>query len=176
MDKNILRKEIIEKRKILARNNELTQISKKICENIIKSREFIEAEHIALYYPLKYEVDLRELLKVKNKTFYLPRVKGDELEFAKYSTTLKEGCFKVLEPTGSAIDPYILDIIYVPALCCSEKCYRLGYGKGYYDRFFNKNKISAKKIIVIPECFVDNRFIEDKFDYKLDKFICESLK
>ena len=53
----------------------------------------------------------------------------------------------------------------------NKKCYRLGYGKGFYDRFFAKNNIKAKKIIVISNELISDEFVEDKFDFQCDEII-----
>ena len=37
--------------------------------------------------------------------------------------------------TGEAIDPEAIDIVFVPMLVCDVEGYRVGYGKGFYDRF-----------------------------------------
>jgi len=36
---------------------------------------------------------------------------------------------------GSAIAPQLIDLILVPLLCFDKQGYRVGYGKGFYDRF-----------------------------------------
>ncbi len=56
-------------------------------------------------------------------------ITGSETEFKKSS-------FGVYEPvTGEIAEPASLDIVFVPLLCFDRSGYRIGYGKGYYDRY-----------------------------------------
>jgi len=175
MDKIELRKIIKRKRAELFSNGDIDIISKNIVLKILKSEIFKKSKEIALYYPLDGEIDLRGLFVREDKNFYLPKCVDNELFFAKYEgeTKLKKACFSTLEPEGGIIRPEIIDIIYIPCLCANNKCYRLGYGKGFYDKFFKKYNLKAKKYIICPSCFITDDLIEDSFDYKCDEIISE---
>jgi len=152
----------------------LNQIkSVNIVSKILNSLEFQQSKNIALYYPLMGEIDLRGLFNIKDKNFYLPRCIGTEMEFVLFQGEdfLIDGDFKVKVPVGLAINPNILDLIYIPALMANKNGYRLGYGKGYYDRFLSKYAFNAKKYIVIAKELVSSDFIQDNFDYKCDGII-----
>ena len=166
VDKKTLRKQALEKRAEFSRD-----LSIKIMHKILNSPEFKFAKNIALYMPIKNEIDLTDLFKIRDKNYYLPRCNNNELEFVKFDNNLVEGAFGILEPKGDKINPEILDIVYIPALMANKKCYRLGYGKGFYDRFFAKNNIKAKKIIVISNELISDEFVEDKFDFQCDEII-----
>ena len=167
-DKNELRKMALKKRASFSRD-----LSSEVLKKILNSKDFLEAKNIALYVPIKNEIDITAILNIKDKKFYLPRCKEDELEFALFDgfASLKTGNFNILEPQGEKINPEILDIIYVPALMANNKCYRLGYGKGYYDRFFRNNNLKAEKIIVLAKELVSDDFIEEEFDVPCDFII-----
>jgi len=166
VDKKTLRKQALEKRAEFSRD-----LSIKIMHKILNSPEFKFAKNIALYMPIKNEIDLTDLFKIRDKNYYLPRCNNNELEFVKFDNNLVDGAFGILEPKGDKINPEILDIVYIPALMANKKCYRLGYGKGFYDRFFAKNNIKAKKIIVISNELISDEFVEDKFDFQCDEII-----
>ena len=174
-DKKSLRQYALKKREYMSTSG-ITKInSQMILSNILNSKEFILSSNIALYFPIKGEIDLTGLLKVKNKNFYFPRCNGNELEFVKYSgeESLIVGKYNIIEPEGEATDPKILDIIYVPALIANKKGYRLGYGKGFYDRFFKKHNLKTKKIIVVANGLITNDFSEDSTDFKCDNVLSE---
>lgn len=175
LSKKELRKFALDKRKSLAQDGSILKKSRLIVDKIVNSLEFKKAKNIALYVPIKNEIDLTPLLKIEDKNFFLPRCNGENLEFVKYfdKNSLKIGAFNILEPQGDKINPEILDIIYIPALMANEKNYRLGYGKGFYDRFFRNNTIKAIKNIVLSKEFITNDFVQEGFDIPCDKLICE---
>ncbi len=173
-NKSELRKYALEKRKTSGLCGVSEINSKRITSAILNSKEFKNSKNIALYYPIKGEIDITGLLNVKNKNFYLPVCKDNELEFLKYENKLVTGKYSIPEPTGNKINPEELDIIYIPALMANRKCYRLGYGKGYYDRFFAKYKIRAKKIIVVANELINDTFVQDSNDYRCDMVLSEN--
>ena len=174
MTKDELRKKYKNIRKIMVQNGELQEISRIVTKNILNSNLYKTSLHIALYYPLKSEIDITGIVS-SAKNFYLPRCKGDDLEFVKYNNNLTKGAFSLLEPQGNAINPNILDVIYIPAICCDKKCNRIGWGRGYYDRFFNSYKIKAKKVIVTSKHFIIENVVSDNFDYTCDSIIYDDI-
>ncbi len=172
MTKDELRKIFKQKRIKMLKTGELNIISSLVSRNIINSDIYKNSKHIALYYPLESEIDIRGIIS-NNKFFYLPRCVNNEIEFAKFDGNLKKGAFSLFEPAGDKINPDILDVIYIPCLCCNKRMYRLGWGKGFYDRFFAKNDIQARKIIVSAQSFISDDFIEDEFDFKCDEIIAD---
>ncbi|BDC98229.1 5-formyltetrahydrofolate cyclo-ligase [Persicobacter psychrovividus] len=87
---------------------------------------------------------------------------------------LKENEWGILEPTEEAreIQPKELDIVIVPLLAFDQQGYRVGYGKGFYDRFLNECNPNIMKIGLSLFLPVEN--IEDinPFDEPLDQIIC----
>mgnify|MGYP000276822072 CR=1 FL=1 len=52
------------------------------------------------------------------------------------NTVYKPGKFGVLEPDApNPVNPSTIDLVFVPLLVADTEGYRVGYGKGYYDRF-----------------------------------------
>lgn len=173
LTKTDFRKHAKEVRASLASSGMTTKKSSAIVSKILNSDEFKKAKNIAIYYPIKGEIDLLGLLNVKGKSFYFPRTNDLELEFVKYenSESLTEGRFGEKIPSGDKINPEILDIIYLPALMANNNNFRLGYGKGYYDRFLKNNALYALKIIVVADELISDNFKQDEFDYKCHKII-----
>ncbi len=173
--KEELRKTALEKRKKDLAQGLINTYSDLITNKIINSKEFISSSHIGLYYPIRGEISLLKLLNFKDKLFYFPRCNNQELEFCLVESVndLHLGKFGIMEPKGEKINPDILDVIYIPTLIANSQNYRLGYGKGFYDRFFSKNNIKAKKILVLQSKFITDKFIQDSFDYKCDMIMSE---
>ena len=99
------------------------------------------------YYPLPDRAEIDPFLFSKSIQLTLP-----ELEIAYpvinieqstmqahlviENTVLINNEYNILEPVnGEVVDPTLLDIVFVPLLAFDTEGYRVGYGKGYYDRF-----------------------------------------
>jgi 5-formyltetrahydrofolate cyclo-ligase len=101
----------------------------------------INARRIMGFSSIRNEVNMQFFMGVEEgqgKKILLPRVeKSGELaavEFENWQST-RPGAFGILEPTGPACSLDEIDVVLVPGLVFDAHGYRLGYGKGYYDRF-----------------------------------------
>ena len=175
LDKKNLRTNALKKRMSAEFKNDVREKSSRVVSKILNSSDFVLAKNVALYFPIKNEIDITGLLNVKGKNFYLPRCNNEELEFVKFSSfdNLKLSKWNILEPLGEKIDPKILDVIYIPALLANTKGYRIGYGKGFYDRFFNMQNLKAKRVIVISSGFILEDDFQDSYDVKCDYIISD---
>ncbi len=55
--------------------------------------------------------------------------------------------YNILEPIGDhSIPPESIDLVFVPLLAFDKKGYRVGYGKGYYDRYLTRCRDTIIKI------------------------------
>lgn len=112
-------------------------------ERLLAAPEFAGAAVVALYCPIRNEVFTEELFAIARqlgKTVAYPRVRGEQLDFVEVNERqeLVPGAFGILEPDGGRIVPLPdLDLIVVPGLAFDFMGYRLGYGKGYYDRILH---------------------------------------
>jgi methylenetetrahydrofolate dehydrogenase (NADP+)/methenyltetrahydrofolate cyclohydrolase len=100
------------------------------------------AERIGIYYPAGNEVStltvISRLLQ-DNKRVFLPRVKGEALEFREIRNLdeVKSGSFRLLEPGEGCkrLAGESLNILIVPCVAVDRAGNRIGRGRGYYDRF-----------------------------------------
>ena len=176
MDKKEARKEYIEVRKNIPIEKRADK-SLKICKKI---EELISAKHfdaILLYAPLEYEVDV---IKIFNKSlsdnFYFPLTKGEAVTFHKVESLddLETGNFNVREPKEYCSEIFFKKdkeyLVIVPGAAFDKNGYRIGYGKGFYDKFFAKNKdVKFTKIgVCFKECFFDE-IDYDEYDYPVDE-------
>lgn len=149
----------------------MAEVSAILAEKLVQAEVYKKSKNIMLFYPLRNEVNLLSLLEDKTKNFYLPRIKGEELECCKYfnGDELCESCFKTFEPTCEACDKNNIDLVIVPALACDKNGYRLGYGGGFYDRFL-KDYRGASVCCIPNELLVETVFPEEH-DIKLNTVI-----
>ena len=156
---------------------DMKKISEKIVENIFEFEAYQKATHIMFFYPLENEVNLLKLLEDKTKSFYLPKVDGDNLLVCPYKIgdELAVSKFKTREPVSKLIANLdILDIIFVPALMADKTKNRLGYGGGFYDRFLSKQNTKVAKIVAIPSALIIDELPLDYFDEIVDVIISEN--
>ncbi len=139
MDKQRVRKAFLAQRQQLD-DQTYTRLSYLAQHRLLESAIFHRAKALALYSPVRREVATGEILRVARsagKRVYYPRVNGEKLDFLHVATSadLSAGAFGVAEPTaGDAVDAAQLDLMVVPGVAFSIAGYRLGYGKGFYDR------------------------------------------
>ena len=169
MQKEQLRKWAKEERKKL----DIETLSLILTEKLKATKEYQQAENVMIFYPLKDEVNLLNLLNDKDKSFYLPKIKNNNLLCCSYKNgeELCESCFKTKEPNTEPSDKNILDLIIVPALAVDKDGYRLGYGGGFYDRFLKD--IKAIKLVCISKKLILNSVFPEKHDIKMDKIISD---
>ena len=166
MDKLDLRLKALSIRKSLNQDD----ASSKIINEIKNSKLLDKFNNIGIYYPINNEINLIGLLDIyPDKSFYLPITK-DEINFVKYdkNTKLHKAKFNTFEPIGDVVDKSNLDIIFVPSLALNKNNYRIGYGKGYYDRYLKDFK-GLKVGVNYKELVFD--FEKDLWDIALDKII-----
>ncbi|MDZ7806808.1 MAG: 5-formyltetrahydrofolate cyclo-ligase [Gracilimonas sp.] len=85
---------------------------------------------------------------------------------------LKKNKWGVREPeTVNEFDISRLDLIIIPMAAADRSGNRLGYGKGFYDRFLNKSK--AFKVGLVFSEFLFNEIPTESFDEKLDAIITD---
>ena len=166
------KKELRLKAKNIRKNLPVEAISQKAVELLRNNNLYKNAQNVMIFYPMKYEIDLLELLN-DNKNFYLPKVNGLNIEVCPYAKgdELKESGFGVNEPCTISVSADIIDLVVVPALMCDGDNYRLGYGGGYYDRFIGKYGQNFKTISIIPEELFTKNLPHENTDAKIDEII-----
>ena len=152
MDKSSIR----QKYKALRRNMSLGQIdelSLQIANQSLKLDIWnFEFYHIFLAIENQKEINTEYILQIifgKDANVVIPKMKGKELQhyLLTDTTKLKLNQWKIPEPVnGIKIDPEQLDLVFVPLLGYDTLGSRVGYGKGFYDRFLSKCKKDVIKI------------------------------
>ena len=114
-------------------------------QRFLGSKYFSESKVIGLYYPILNEVQTFQIISqaiLNLKTVCLPTIVNEQINFFKYDPTksLKIGKYGIMEPeTSSNNMNRFLDIVITPGVVFDVTGNRIGYGKGYYDQFFNSN-------------------------------------
>lgn len=179
MKKAELRKIYLEKRKVLSADEVSTE-SKKICDALFANFDFKKINYLHCFLSIKKfnEIETRLIFEKVWKDFphiktVVPRInkEKDLLESVEFSpkTKLERNSWGIAEPVQKeTIESRLIDAVLVPLLCFDESGFRVGYGKGYYDKFLKDCrddclKIGLSQFPPIPQ-------IEDthEFDIPLD--------
>ena len=124
---------------------------------IIKLRFKKRKIKIALYYPSSFELNVLKFLEFSNilkKDILLPVInKKNLMSFYswKKNDLLFINEFGIPEPAEA--ESKVPDVILVPVLAFDKNKYRLGYGKGFYDRYLNKYLKQFKNILTVGVAF-----------------------
>jgi len=156
MIKNTVRKEFLQRRMNLL-EDELQQQTALIASNF-KKLALPPVNYLLSYHPMvsRHEFNVsvcEEILKEQNLIIRVgwPKIHVDLLDMEAVLVE-KDGLFiknkfNILEPIGGVvIRPQSIDLIFVPLVAFDERGYRVGYGKGYYDRYLAQCRPEAIKI------------------------------
>ena len=148
--------------------------------NLIKSKFKKNKIKLALYYPASYEINVIKLLElnfISNQNLLLPVIEENNImNFFpwKKNEVLYVNKYGILQPAKS--EKIVPNIMIVPLLAFDKNKFRLGYGKGFYDKYLNKHLKSFKNILTVGVAFSFQKHhklpINNK-DVKLDYILTE---
>jgi 5-formyltetrahydrofolate cyclo-ligase len=181
LSKNQIRKTYKEKRATFTQdyiNSATKQINKTLTETILKyaTKNCI----IGIYKAIENEINIDETIaQLKDKTISLPWIDYAEkimhFKLWHHNDPLEKlENFYCLQP-GKNSKTVIPTIIITPLITFDLQGNRIGYGKGYYDKYLNQNY--QKKPLAIGVCYDKNIYPEtipyEQHDHKLDIIISE---
>jgi 5-formyltetrahydrofolate cyclo-ligase len=146
---------------------------KKVLERLYDLIVREKAQHIMLYLPLGSEVNLYPLirrLRREKRVLYVPFMEGKSFRLVKYRYPLRVKRFGIKEPNDSKqYRKKQIDIAVVPIVGMDASCRRVGFGKGMYDRFFEKEIENIKKVVFVARtlCF-SKEIVTDHYDVTAD--------
>jgi len=184
--KNTIRKEILKARGTLS-SEEVQEKSSIIINKLIKTKEFENSKLIMCYMDFRNEVRTDELIRKcleMGKKVAVPLVlnsaEGERemmaCEVRDFEKEMKPGAYGILEPVRELVCdvwPEDIDLVVVPGVAFDERKYRIGYGAGYYDRFFRMTREDCKKIAIAFELQIVDKIPYEEHDVKLDMIITE---
>lgn len=166
--------------KIIRKNITNKELKDKlICDNFLNCEIYKNASIVLAYYPMAEEINIRPIIisaLAQNKKVALPVTldkDGDmEFYFINSLAELVRGNFGIMEPKKikkNKVTDFDNSVCIVPGICFDLKFNRLGYGKGYYDRF-----LSTYKGVSVGLCYHEllvKELPRDKYD-KACEYIC----
>lgn len=165
------KRELRERAKALRRNLKNTEDDGKILREVLR----LPYESFFIYYSVGSEVDTHAVIEAllrAGKTVCLPKIVGKEMHAVRYEgEALETGAFGIPAPVGADMP---CSVALVPLLFVDKKGNRLGYGGGYYDRYF----AAYPQIIKIGLCYagqvLSQQLPKENTDVPLDGMITEN--
>ncbi len=178
-----LRKQHLERRSAIPAETRAVR-DEKICKNILSSAAYRYADVLLLYYPIKGEVNVLPVMEAAvnaGKKVAFPRCRAEDHSMTFYYTSsqsdFEKGSYGLQEPLTDlpVFDPEDISrknvLCIVPAVVYDRRGYRVGYGGGYYDRFFGKYKPAS--VGVVYEEFILRSVPHGRFDISVDVVVSE---
>lgn len=157
-----------------------TKLDDKIAENLFALDEYKSCKTLLAFVSKDIEVDTERIITQAfsdGKAVAVPRCISDKIMkfyiIESYSD-LESGYFGLLEPKKSCpeLKDFNNSICLVPGLAYDKHGYRVGFGKGYYDRFLGEYK--GVSVGVCYSNFIDEQLPKDEFDRPVDILITDN--
>jgi 5-formyltetrahydrofolate cyclo-ligase len=153
-------KNLVRKKYYLLRKKKYYEVNKNFFIpflDLVKSKFRKKKIKLALYYPSSFEINVLKLLEfnyISNQKLLLPVIEeNNSMNFFPWNKNkiLKVNKYGMLEPIKSK--QKIPNIMLVPLLTYDKNKHRLGYGKGFYDRYLNRYLKKFKNILTVGVAF-----------------------
>jgi len=180
MDKPTLRKTYLEKRNTLS-DTEYIKRNKALCSKLFNSIDFSNVKYLHLFLPILKFNEVNTWLIIKHiKEHYptinivIPKVENSILNHYLFESKeqLTKSKWGIDEPSyGKIIEPKKIDLVLVPLIIADKQGNRIGYGKGFYDRFLKDCKPNCKKVGLSLLPLLDEILCIEPTDIPLDHVI-----
>jgi len=147
MKKNTLRKRLLGRRNKIKRKT-VASNSREILRNLFGIKEFLSAKKVMFYSAFGGEVEtagmIEKSLRLRKRVF-VPKVVGNSIKGIEIKNleNMVLGKYGILEPktkrAGRRVSG-LIDVLVVPGVVFDVNCNRIGFGRGYFDRFLKKQK------------------------------------
>jgi 5-formyltetrahydrofolate cyclo-ligase len=153
---------------------------KSIFNRLINCDFYNDANIIFTYVSFKSEVDTIKIIDHSlslGKLICVPKInkhtKSMEVYRIKGFEDLDKGYFGILEPNEDCreVPADNIDLILLPGLAFDRSGTRIGYGRGFYDRYLTKCKAYVPKIALSYDFQVASKLPSNEFDIKVDAII-----
>ena len=176
----MLKKEVRTKYKELRKNlteSDIEEMSFSIANRVL-SLDIWNNTYFHIFLPIEEQKEVNtefilHLLQGKDKEIVISKANFDTREMTHFlltdNTKIKKNEYNIPEPiNGLEVSTSTIDVVFVPLLAYDKMGNRVGYGKGFYDKFLSECKPETIKIGL--SFFEPEEIISDIFenDVKLD--------
>lgn len=175
-NKKLTRTAIKEKRYAL-RESEVQSLSQECVSKVLQFPELLEARTVCIYMPTGNEIDTSAIIQYcleNQKRVAAPRIEGDTMDFYYFQSIvdLKQGAYDIWEPTGTERVTDEESVVIMPGVAFDLDCNRIGYGKGYYDKYLSKHP-NMKKIALAYEFQIVGKIKREIHDIRPEMIVTE---
>lgn len=148
-----------------------------ICEKVVTHPWFLEAEVVYCYVDYQREVGTSPIIEQAwrlGKRVAVPKIDGDDMRFYYINdfTELSEGYKGILEPRVERLAYEKKALVIMPGAAFDVFRNRIGYGKGFYDRFLRDHP-SCRTMAIAFELQMAEEIPAEYFDIRPDILITE---
>jgi 5-formyltetrahydrofolate cyclo-ligase len=159
--------------------------SRRIVKRLTSLSEYVSARTLMLYVGMRTEVRTQELFSTawaEGKQIVVPFCESGNIELFPLldMQELSPGMMGVLEPKPELrhradrnVDLVEVDLVVAPGVAFDRNGGRLGYGKGYYDRFLHCLRSGATKLGICFECQLFPELPVTPHDVPMDAVVTE---
>ncbi|MEA3369795.1 MAG: 5-formyltetrahydrofolate cyclo-ligase [Campylobacterota bacterium] len=165
LTKTIFRQNCLQKLSKASKHNRLYRNSL-LNRRLFSELKGLKNKKILLYYPLQTEANiLKVLTKMRQKNeVYIPFMQGESFKMVPFRLPLKKKKFGIFEAGNTNRKINKIDIAVVPIVGVDGNLQRVGFGKGMYDRFFEKLQKRPYTIFIQQEFCYTKESICDSYD------------
>ncbi|WP_286884120.1 5-formyltetrahydrofolate cyclo-ligase [Aneurinibacillus sp. UBA3580] len=181
-DKRQLRRQILRQRAEMSEQERMWR-SRKIVERLLAVPEVWNAQRLFTFLSFGDEVCLDTFVNAcckASKDVYVPKTYPEEKRMVPYRfsgwNTLTRGVYGIREPDEAECEPWLgepFDVIIVPGVAFTKRGERLGYGGGFYDRFFTDLGSLPPLFAVCYEMQMVPSLPVEEHDHRIDRIITE---
>lgn len=176
-NKKMTRNAIKEMRLALS-EEEIQTLSEACVSKVLQFPELLEAKTVCVYMSTGNEIDTSAIIQYcleNDKKVAAPRVEGETMEFYYFenASDLRQGAYDIWEPTGMVKVTDEESLVIMPGVAFDLNCNRIGYGKGYYDRYLSKHP-KMKRIALAYEFQIVGKIKQEIHDVKPQMIVTES--
>jgi len=192
--KEVLRSNLLAVRDSLSVDEKIKR-SKLAIEHLLQIKRFNDCKVVLCYASFRNEVGTSELIRTllaEGKIVSVPLISvglsGESgfsaIRIRDYDADLKPGTFGILEPSllsssGSIdfeiIEPQRLDAVILPGVCFDRSGNRIGFGKGYFDRYLANVKTDCFKVALAYSFQVLESIPVDSHDMHMDMVVTDEI-
>ncbi len=163
--------------------NEVEEMSLAVANKIL-ALPLWENTYFHIFLPITEQKEVNtefilHLLSGKDKDIIVSKADFDTRNMTHFlltdNTKIKKNQYNIPEPVdGIEVPSHKIDVVFVPLLAFDKKGHRVGYGKGFYDKFLSECKPNVLKIGL--SVFAPEELITDVFEGDIQLDYCVTPK